>query len=313
MISDRKSDIFEGCNQSEAPLRIIELVQHLISFTGQKDRVWKKYGKAIRGIVKSYFDGRPESVCHDNGYVWSFKPGIALSWMNAYINGMPVTERTGYQVETNAFWYNAICFAIEMEEKYGAKDGDFVRRWTSIRELVRASFQPTFWNPDRGCLADYVDNGGQNRDIRPNQLYAIWVKYSPVDEELVPSIFKVVDSELRTARGIRTLSPRDPKYKGVYEGTQIERDLAYHQGCTRPFLLEPYVAVGIRLNGESFIKKAEWLCEGFYDDLGKHGVGAFSELYDGDPPHEPHGAISSALSTAGLLSVEYMLDKFKEA
>ena len=314
LIADEQERLFHRTTQVEAPLYLAIVLQSYIEYGADPKAVWEKYGETLRGILESYLPGvRNEVAMQPNGLLWAQMDGVALTWMNAYIGGRAVTERAGYQVETNAFWYNAICFAIEMEEKYGAKDGDFVRRWTSIRELVRASFQPTFWNPDRGCLADYVDNGGQNRDIRPNQLYAIWVKYSPVDEELAPSIFKVVDSELRTARGIRTLSPRDPKYKGVYEGTQIERDLAYHQGCTRPFLLEPYVAVGIRLNGESFIKKAEWLCEGFYDDLGKHGVGAFSELYDGDPPHEPHGAISSALSTAGLLSVEYMLDKFKEA
>ncbi|MCR4860125.1 MAG: amylo-alpha-1,6-glucosidase, partial [Bacteroidales bacterium] len=115
-----------------------------------------------------------------------------------------------------------------------------------------------------------------------------------------------------TSRGIRSLSPRDAKYKAVYEGSQRERDLAYHQGYTHPFLLDPYVDVSFRIKGAAFWKRAEWLIEGFYDDLGKHGVGAFSELYDGDPPHEPHGAISSALSTAALLAVEHMLDKYKE-
>ena len=126
------------------------------------------------------------------------------------------------------------------------------------------------------------------------------------------SILKVVDSELVTSRGIRTLSPRNAAYKGVYEGAQAARDEAYHQGCTRPFLLEPYVSVCLRVKGPSFVKKAEWLLEGFYEDLAKHGVGYFSELYDGDPPHEAHGAIASALSTAALLSVESMLDEYRE-
>lgn len=249
---------------------------------------------------------------HPNGLLWAQQYRVALTWMNAYIDGSPVTERAGYQVETNAFWYNAIAFTIEMESKYGEAGSAFVPKWTPILHLVRASFQKTFWNADRGCLADYVDGYGQNMAIRPNQLYAIWVKNSPVDEELAPSILKVIDSELITARGIRTLSPRDPDYKGVYEGSQRDRDLAYHQGSTRPFLLEPYIDVCFRVKGPSFWKKAEWLSEGFYNDLAKHGVGAFAELYDGDPPHEPHGAISSALSTAALLSVDSMLEKYKE-
>ena len=198
-----------------------------------------------------------------------------------------------------------------MESKYGT-GSSFVREWSAIRDLVKANYQPVFWNAKRGCLADYVDNNGQNMDIRPNQLIALWVKNTPVEDELHPSIFKVVSAELETSRGIRTLSPRDPKYKSVYEGSQVDRDLAYHQGSTRPFLLEYYVAAGFRLKGASFAKKAEWLCEGFYEDLGKHGVVAFSELYDGDPPQEPHGAIASALSTAALVTVNYIIGLNKE-
>ena len=125
--------------------------------------------------------------------------------------------------------------------------------------------------------------------------------------------FKKGTGNLVTSRGIRTLSPRDVKYKGVYEGSQVDRDLAYHQGCTRTELLAPYIEVGFRLKGADFIKRAEYLVEGFYDDISKHGVGAFSELYDGNPPHEPHGAVSSACATAALLRCEYLINVNKEA
>ena len=313
LIADEQERLTRRTTQVEAPLYMASVLQAYIDFGADPRKVWAKFGGIIKVILESYLPGeRAEVAMQPNGLLWAQMDGVALSWMNAYIGGRAVTERAGYQVETNAFWYNSICFALEMEQKYGSPKSQFVSRWTQIRDLVKASYQPTFWNGSRACLADYVDNSGQNMDIRPNQLYAIWVKYSPIDEELAPYILRVIDSELVTSRGIRTLSPRDVKYKGVYEGTQIDRDLAYHQGCTRPFLLEPYVAVCFRVKGPSFLKKAEWLIEGFYEDLNKHGVGAFSELYDGDPPHEPHGAISSALSTAALLSVEYMLEKYKE-
>lgn len=313
LIADEQERLFRRTTQVEAPLYMASVLQEYIDSGADEKRVWKKYGIIIRGIIESYLPGeRAEVSMQPNGLLWSQMDGVALSWMNAYIDGRAVTERAGYQVETNAFWYNSICFAIEMETKYGAKKSQFLARWTGIRDLVRDNFQSVFWNGARGCLADYVDNNGQNTDIRPNQLYAVWVKYSPVDEELIPAVLRVIDNELVTSRGIRTLSPRDSKYRSVYDGTQHERDLAYHQGCTRPFLLEPYVELSFRTKGAAFWKRAEWLIEGFYDDLGKHGVGAFSELYDGDPPHEPHGAILSALSTAAILSVEYMLDKYKE-
>ena len=313
LIADEQERLFRRTTQVEAPLLMAAALQAYIDYGADEKAVWKKYGIIIRGIIESYLPGeRAEVSMQPNGLLWAQKEGVALSWMNAYIDGRPVTERAGYQVETNAFWYNAICFAIEMEAKYGAKRSQFVSKWSAIRDLVRQNYQPMFWNARRGCLADYVDNYGQNMDIRPNQIYAIALKYSPVDEELAPSILRVFDNELVTARGLRTLSPRDPKYRAVYEGTQRDRDLTYHQGSTRPFLLRPYVEVSFRVKGAAFWKRAEWLIEGFYADLGKHGVGAFSELYDGDPPHEPHGAISSALSTSALLAIEYMLDKYKE-
>ena len=314
LVADEQERLFRRTTQVEAPLYLASVLQQYIDFGADPRKVWKKYGVIVKGVIESYLPGeRREVAMQPNGLLWAQMDGVALTWMNAYISGRAVTERAGYQVETNAFWYNSICFALEMESRYGVKGSEFVTKWTAIRDLVRQNYQPLFWNERNGCLADYVDNNGQNGDVRPNQLYAIWVKYSPIDEELFPSILRVIDNELVTSRGIRTLSPRDPKYKGVYEGTQLDRDLAYHQGCTRPFLLDQYVDVSFRVKGPSFWKRAEWLCEGFYEDLGKHGVGAFSELYDGDPPHEPHGAISSALSTAALLAVDYYLEKYKEA
>ena len=313
LVADEQERLFRRTTQVESPLFMASVLQSYIDFGADPKKVWKKYGIIIRGIMESFLPGeRKEVAMQPSGLLWAQREGVALTWMNAYVGGRAVTERAGYQVETNAFWYNTICFAVEMEKLYGAKGSEFVAKWSSIRDNVKANYQKMFWNEEKGCLADYVDNAGQNLKIRPNQLYAIWVKYSPVDEELAPSILKVVENELVTARGIRTLSPRDPEYKGVYEGTQIERDLAYHQGCAFPFLLEYYVDVAFRIKGASFWKRAQWLVEGFYEDLAKHGVGSFSELYDGDPPHEPHGAICSALSTAALLSIDYMLEKYKE-
>ena len=314
LIADEQVRLLHKTTQVEAPLTLPCALQSYIDFGADARRVWKKYGGIVKDIIESYEPGRREEITlHPNGLLWAQKDHTALTWMNAYINGNPVTERAGYQVETNAFWYNALSFAIDMERRFASPRSAFIAKWTPVRDICAEHFQPTFWNEERGYLADYVDNAGQNLDVRPNQLYALWVPYSPVDDEVAARVLHVIDNELVTKRGIRTLSPRDVKYKGVYEGTQIERDLAYQQGSAWPFLLEPYIAVAFRIKGVSFFKRAEWLCEGFFkEDLSKHGVGAFSELYDGDPPHEPHGAISSALSTAALLSIDYMMDQYRE-
>lgn len=313
LIADEQERLFHRTTQVEAPLALAQTLIRYIDHGADEKAVWKKYGKTVKKVLESYLPGgRKEVVMHPNGLLWAQMDGVALSWMNAYVGGRAVTERAGYQVETNAFWYNAIRFALDMERKY-ASNKNFVKQWAPIAALIEANYQKTFWNEGRRCLADYVDNFGQNMDIRPNQLFAISLKYSAIEDELHPLILKVIDSELVTARGIRTLSPRDMKYKGVYEGSQLDRDLAYHQGSTRPWLLAPYIETCFLVKGPSFVKKAEWLTEGFFADLNKHGVGAFSELYDGDPPFEPHGAISSALSTAALLICESVLNKYKES
>ena len=313
LIADNYQRLTSRTTQVEAPLYMAVVLQYYIDHGADAKKVWKKYGKIQKEILESYLPGvRREVTMHPNGLLWAQMDGVALSWMNAYIHGRAVTERAGYQVETNALWYNAICFALEMEKGRGG-DKAFVAKWTPIAQLVKDNYTKVFFNERLGYLADYVDDNGQNMEVRPNQLCAIWVKHSPVEEELAPMVLRVIDRELITARGIRTLSPRDAKYRGVYEGSQLDRDLAYHQGSTRPFLLAPYIDTCFRVKGPAFLKRAQWLVEGFYEDLNKHGVGAFAELYDGDPPFEPHGAVSSAMSTSALLVVDELLKQYKEA
>ena len=314
LIEDEQERLFHRTTQCEAPLRLTETIQQYIRFSGKEKQIWKKYGETLKGIIESYAPGRrKEIVMHPNGLLWAQMDGVALSWMNAYVYGRPVTERAGYQVETNAFWYNALCFAIDMENKYGPKkDNTFVARWTPVRDLVKQNFQPTFWREDWGYLVDYVNGGPQDQAVRPNQLFAGCLEYSPVDDEVLSEVVMTINDELLTKRGLRSLSPRNEAYRGVYEGSQIDRDLAYHQGCAFPDLLAPYIDVCFKMMGETFYGRAKYLTEGFLQDISKHGVGAFSELYDGDPPHEPHGAIASAMSTAALLRIEYIMNQYKK-
>ena len=314
LIAEEQERLFRRTTQCEAPLRLTETIQKYIRFSGKEKQIWKKYGETLKGIIESYAPGRRKEVAmHPNGLLWTQMDGVALSWMNAYVHGHPVTERAGYQVETNAFWYNALCFALDMENKYGPKkDNAFVARWTSVRDLVKQNFQPTFWREDWGYLVDYVNGGPHDQAVRPNQLYAVCLEYIPVDDEVVSEVVMTINDELLTKRGLRSLSPRNEAYRGVYEGSQIDRDLAYHQGCAFPALLAPYIEICFEMMGSTFYKRAEYLTEGFFQDISKHGVGAFSELYDGDPPHEPHGAIASAMSTAALLHIEHVMNQYKK-
>ena len=313
LIEDEPERLFHRTTQVEAPLFLAVTLQQYIAYTGAEKHAWTKYGDTLKGIIESYLPGRRQEVAmHPNGLLWAQVDGVALSWMNAYINGRAVTERPGYQVETNALWYNALCFALDMETEFGPASSAFAAEWTPIRDLVERNFQETFWNPSYRFLADYVDGYGQHMERRPNQLWAVSLDYKAVDDTVIGLVMRVVNKELVTSRGIRSLSPRDNAYKGVYEGTQIDRDLAYHNGCVFPFLAAQYSYVSFNMMGANFVRQAERLMEGFYEDLSKHGVGSFSELYDGDPPHQPHGAISSALTTAALLNIIYLINRYKE-
>ncbi len=309
LIAANQERLSRRTTQVEAPLYMTVALQQYIAWGASDKAVWAKYGPVLKSILESYLPGvRQEVAMQPNGLLWAQKDGVALTWMNAYINGRAVTERAGYQVETNAMWYNAICFALEHERK----GSSFAKKWTTIKELVEDHFEPMFWNPGLGFLADYVDNSGQHLELRPNQLWAVSLDHICVSDEVISSVMRIVNAELVTRRGIRTLSPRDIRYKGVYEGNQQERDEAYMNGCAWPFLLAQFAYASFNMMGANFIRRAEWLTEGFYEDLSKHGVGAFSELYDGDPPHEAHGAISSALTTAALLNINWLIDQYRE-
>ena len=309
LIAANQERLTRRTTQVESPLFLAVTLQQYIAYNGHPKLVWEKYGPVLKAILESYLPGvRQEVAMQPNGLLWAQQDGVALTWMNCYINGRAVTERAGYQVETNALWYNAICFALANERK----NSGFAKKWAPIKALVEQNFEPTFWNAELGFLADYVDNAGQHMELRPNQLWPVSLDYRCVSDEVISSVMRVVNAELVTRRGIRSLSPRDVRYKGVYEGAQRERDEAYYNGCAFPYLLAQYCYASFNMMGKNFIKRAEWLTEGFYEDLSKHGVGCFSELYDGDPPHEAHGAISSAMTTAALLNINWLIAKYRE-
>lgn len=310
LIDNNQDALFRSCEQVEAPLRLTEVIQHYIEFADEA-AVWKKYGKTLKAIVSSFISGREEVKLHDNGLLWAKKEGVALTWMNTYVDGKPVNERAGYQIETNCFWYNALKFVSTMESKYG-RDKKFVAECNDICSRIELNFLPVFWTEERQHLADYVDENGQNIFTRPSQVYACSLKYSPIAEEYQSMVLKAIKKELLTSRGIRTLSPKNPKYKGDYNGNQIMRDISTHNGSTRPWLLGPYVEARFKLYGAAFLREAQQLVSGFEEDMNIHGIGAVCEMYDGDPSHKPHGAINSALSDGEILRVFHLIEKYKE-
>ena len=234
-----------------------------------------------------------------------------MTWMDAVVDGKPVTGREGYQVEVNALWYNAVCYTLELARKY--KDKEFVAAWKDMPEKIKASFVEKFWLEREGYLADYVTAEGEvNSFIRPNQIIACSMDYKMLNSEQCVNVYRVVRQHLATPKGLRTLSPRNPMYQGRIEGDQRTRDLAYHQGTVWVWLMEHYVKAGFDLKGEKFLQAAEDMLSDFEEDLTMSGIGSINEIYDGDPPHAPRGAVSQAWSVAAVLRINEMIESYRK-
>ena len=226
--------------------------------------------------------------------------------MNSTCDGRPVVARSGYIVEFNALWYNAICFYVRMLVDNGRNI-----EAASLETLARRtgeSFINTFLN-EYGYLLDYVDGQMMSWDVRPNMIFAVALDYSPLSREQKKSVLDVCTRELLTPKGLRSLSPKSGGYNPIYEGTPRDRDLAYHQGTAWPWLtgfyLEAYLRV-YKMSGLSFIERQ---LIGFEEELYYHCLGSIPELFDGNPPFHGRGAISFAANVAGILRAISLLDK----
>lgn len=309
VVSGENDYLLRRNTKTDVPLWFIWTMQQYARVTGREAEIRREYGHLFREILNSYRDGTRKNVSmHDNGLLWAEEAGSATSWMDAYISGKPVTERAGYQVELNSLWYNAVSYFISLtgkeSESYPAKE------WSLIREKIENSFMKAFWMDTKGYLADYVGPEGQNKLVRPNQLFTCAFEYSPLNDEIKSRILKTVKRELLTPRGIRTLSPQSPGYKGEYDGDQFSRDSAYHQGTARVWLLSFYIEASLRLYGKSFVKEAREMVYAFEEELNHHCIGSISEVFDGDPPYQPHGCTSYSMSVAALLWSMKLIEQY---
>jgi len=277
-------------------------LQQYVNETNSYDIAWNNYKKTIKNILSSYKNGTLYNIhMNENGLIFAGQHGIPLTWMNSVVNGKPVTPRTGFVVEINALWYNAVCFSLELAKK--VNDTTFIKQWEKYPELISKSFIDNFWDSEKGYLADVFSYEEADWTVRPNQIIAAALDYSPLTGEMKKTIIETVERFLLTPRGLRSLAPRHPDYKGVYEGNPQERDIAYHQGTVWPWLLEFYSEAYLKLRKQSGLEHIKNIIKNFEPVMNEHGIGTISEIYDGDPPHEPKGAISKATSVAAILSV----------
>jgi len=298
-------------NSVDAPLWFFWSLQQLAEYTKNPADIWIKYSKPMKAVLNAFKNGASFNIkMHDNGLIWAGETGKALTWMDAIVFGKPVTPRMGYDVEINALWYNAIMFSMEAAK--ADKDTKFLKEWSGIPEKIAESYIKVFWDEEKGYLADCVDGNVKDWSVRPNQVIATALDYTPITDDIKKAVLDVVKGELLTPRGLRTLSPKNENYKPNYEGDQPARDFAYHQGTVWPWLLEPFCKGYLKIHKNSGAQLVRDIYKGFEPDLLEYGIGTISEIYDGDPPHAPRGAISQAWSVAALLRISKMLELVKD-
>ena len=297
-------------NSVDAPLWFFWTLQQYAKAIGNPEKVWKDYGKKMKAILEGYRQGTGFNIhMEPDGLIYAGIPGKALTWMDAVVFGKPVTPRIGKPVEINALWYNAIMFSLELAAISG--DIAFVKAWKELADTIPASFQTAFWHEEKGILADFVDGEYKDWSVRPNMVFATSLPYSPVPEESRKRILSKIKQELLTPRGLRTLSPVSAAYKGTYWGNQAERDQAYHQGTVWPWLFGHFAEGYLKIHGKSGLSFIRGYYQGFQQTLTEYGVGTISEIFDGDPPHTPRGAISQAWSVAELLRVHKLITEYE--
>ncbi len=266
------------------------------------------YKKAVLDIVSFILNGGHSYLqVHENGLVYSDGTTNVISWMNSTIGGNAVIPRTGYLVEFNALWYNALRFAAEIETTNNKPEE--ANLLTQQADATQKSFRSTFMN-SAGYLFDYVNNGYVDWSVRPNMVFPLAFDYSPLEKGERKKVLDFITKELLTPKGIRSLSPKSQGYSPTYYGSQANRDYAYHQGTAWPWLMGFYIEAYLKIFGMSGLSFAENRVVSFEDEMSNNCIGTISELYDGNPPFIGRGAISFAMNVAEILRMLKLIKSY---
>lgn len=266
-----------------------------------------RYGELVAQLIDFIIDGKhPNLQVDDNGLVRTDGTRQPMSWMDsARPDGTPLIPRTGYLVEFNALWYNALMFLLQMY----ADDKQMqsrVERWQKISDAYAESFAPTFLN-DYGYLYDYVNGSYTDLSVRPNMVIAVGVDHTPLDRRQRKRILDFITRELLTPKGLRTLSPNSYGYNPWYVGNPDQREKAYYSGSARPWLMGFYCHAYVKVFGIGGLSFVNRMMIGFEDEMSQGAIGTLSELYDGNPPFIGRGAVSFAANVGEILRVLRLL------
>ena len=273
-----------------------------------REKGYAKYGQLVTDIMKYIVAGKhPNLSLEANGLLRSEGRDRAVTWMNSTANGRPVVPRTGYIVEFNALWYNALKFCAALAAS--RNDEASAKELEERAQLAKESFVKVFLN-DYGYLFDYVDGPMMDWSVRPNMIFAVALDYSPLSQDQKKSVLDICTRELLTPKGLRSLSPKSGGYNPMYVGPQTQRDYAYHQGTAWPWLGGFYMEACMKLYKRTRLSFIERQMVGYEDEMAYHCLGTISELFDGNPPFHGRGAMSFAMNVAEILRTLKLLESY---
>ncbi len=289
-------------NSIDASLWFIHAAFRYYKTSGDLQGFSSKLMPVVRWIIDSYQQGTKFGIKADNdGLITGGGIDTQLTWMDAKFDNIAFTPRHGKAVEVNALWYNAICNCAEF---YRGRNVVMAEKFSNMADRIAHSFRSCFWYQQGQYLYDCVTDDFMDTSIRPNQIFAVSLPFSPLNNQQQQAVVSCVEKNLLTPFGLRTLAATDSKYIGRYEGGAKERDSAYHQGTVWPWLLGPFIEAYLKTNNYSRQSKntcAVWL-EPLIDHLRNDGcIGSISEIFDGDEPRKPRGAFAQAWSVAEVL------------
>jgi predicted glycogen debranching enzyme len=283
-------------NTADGTLWFVHAVGRHVERTGDEDLAAALVGD-LEEVLEHHVAGTRFGIrCADDGLLAQGAEGWALTWMDARVDGRPITPRAGKAVEINALWIAALATTAALQERVG-RDAS---RWLALRQRAVESFGRRFVRPDGLGLYDVVDGpDGDDARIRPNQLLALSLPGGP---PAPPSTVGVCRERLLTPLGLRSLAADDPGYRPLHRGGPAERDAAYHQGTVWPWLVGPYVGASLSVGAS-----LDHVLDGLDAHVCEAGLGSVSETADGDAPHGTTGCPFQGWSVAELLRARRLL------
>lgn len=286
-------------NAVDASLWFVHAVYKYQIYTRDLEFVREQLYPVVKDIIHWYMEGTDFNIgMESDGLISAGSPDIQLTWMDAKVDQWVVTPRQGKAVEINALWYNAVCILNMLSSMIGENPA-----WPELPARIKDNFIKSFWKEENHYLNDVITPDGPDDSLRPNQLIAVSLPYSMLTQEMGRKVVRKVWQELYLTYGIRSLSPYNPNYRGIYQGDRLQRDGAYHQGTAWSWLIGPFITAYRRVNNYSpeSREQARLFCLPFVDQLRDHGVGYISEIFDADEPAIPRGCIAQAWGVAEVL------------